>query len=81
MDLQLAIIQSCTETTGVVQTIESNTQIAAVFADPIIEFGITLRPHHLVAVDHSVSPPQIVFRWALADVLQVTEEQLARLLV
>ena len=75
MNLQLAIVQSCTETTGTVHDIASDSQIEAIFAAPIIEYGITIRPEHLVAVDHSVSPPEIVFRWNVATAMRVADGQ------
>ncbi len=77
MDLLLAVVLSCTDEKSVVQPLDSDKPLVVVFADAIRQYGITIRPEHLVAVDKGSSPPQIVFRWELADVIQVVAEQIS----
>jgi SAM-dependent methyltransferase len=64
MDLQLAVALSCTDAGCQVQFLDSSLCIDAHRSEPMVEGHITVEPGHLVAVDKSAAPPQIVYRWA-----------------
>jgi SAM-dependent methyltransferase len=73
MDLQLAIASSCTGTGCQVQFLDSDVRENARYSEPVTDYGIVVRPGDLVAVDRSSSPPQVVFRWKLAEVERCLE--------
>ncbi|HUX75328.1 MAG TPA: class I SAM-dependent methyltransferase [Anaerolineae bacterium] len=75
MNLQLAIASSCTGTGCQVQSLDSDVHIDADYSEAVIDYGITISPGDLVAVDYTFDPPQVVFRWALTGVERVENEQ------
>jgi precorrin-6B methylase 2 len=76
MNLQLAFALSCTDTDCQVQSLDEDTRFVADFSEPIKEYGITIKPGDLIAVDRGAYPPQVLFRWELADVVQIENEQI-----
>jgi ubiquinone/menaquinone biosynthesis C-methylase UbiE len=75
MNLQLAIASSCTGTGCQVQPLDSDVHIDADYSEAVIDYGITISPGDLVAVDYAFDPPQVVFRWMLARVERVENGQ------
>lgn len=75
MNLRLAIASSCTGTGCQVQSLDSDVHIDADYSEAVIDYGITISPGDLVAVDCTFDPPQVVFRWALTGVERVENEQ------
>ena len=75
MNLQLAIASSCTGTGCQVQSLDGDVHMDADYSEAVIDYGITISPGDLVAVDYTFDPPQVVFRWALTGVERVENEQ------
>ena len=76
MDLQLAIALSCTDAGCQVHLLDEKSRLDAAYSEPVVEYGIIVRPGDLVAVNRETDPPQVVFRWALAAVEQVEGERI-----
>lgn len=68
MDLQLAVTLSCTKTGCQVQFLSSDARIDARYSEPMVDNEITVKPGDLVAVDTSITPPRVVFRWLHSQV-------------
>lgn len=62
MDLQLAVALSCTDAGCRVQFLDRGVCIDAHRSDSMVEGHIIVEPGHLIAVDASADPPQIVYR-------------------
>jgi len=76
MDLQLAIASSCTDTGCQVHLLDAETCFNTAYSEPVVEYGIIVRPGDLVVVNRETDPPQVVFRWALAPVERVEGEHI-----
>ena len=76
IDLELAIVSQCTDEEYQVHLLDSVDTITMHRSTPMIEHNIIVLPKHLVAVDKSVKPPQIVFRWAREEVTHVEDERI-----
>jgi ubiquinone/menaquinone biosynthesis C-methylase UbiE len=76
MNLQFAIASSCTSTGCQVQFLDSDVRVDADYSEPVVDYGIIIRPSDLVAVDRVPNPPQVVFRWMLARVERVENGQI-----
>lgn len=75
MNLHLAVVLDCWNTGCRVLPLESNQPLDAVYADPMVDFGILVRPKDLVAVDFGTTPPRIVFRWMLTSIVKIEDRQ------
>jgi hypothetical protein len=67
LNLELATVVACDDTGCRVQLIESNQTITATFSAKVRD-NIRIRQRQLVAVDTSVSPPEITWRWFIGEV-------------
>jgi ubiquinone/menaquinone biosynthesis C-methylase UbiE len=76
MDLQLAIVSSCTGTGCQVQFLEDHARVDADYSEPVKDYDIVVKPGDLVAVNRATEPPQVVFRWWLTRVERVQGEQI-----
>ena len=72
MDLQLAVVLSCTGSGCRVQLLGSGVRIDAPYSEPMVDNGISAGPGQLVAVDTGAEPAQLVFRW---DCFEVSESE------
>ncbi len=75
MNLHLAVALDCSDTGCQVLPLGSNQPLDAVFAGPMVDFGILVRSKDLVAVDFGTTPPSIVFRWMLTPVVKIEDRQ------
>lgn len=76
MDLELAIVSTCIDEEYQVNLLDSVDAITTHRSTPMIEHNIVVLPENLVAVDQSVEPPQIVFRWGCEEVTRVESERI-----
>jgi 2-polyprenyl-3-methyl-5-hydroxy-6-metoxy-1,4-benzoquinol methylase len=80
MDLELAIVSQCADDEYQVHLLDSEAgsvdSITTHRSTPMIEHNITVLPEHLVAVDKSVEPPQILFRWGCEEVTRIEGEHI-----
>ena len=70
MDLELALVLSCDETGCLVQYLEGGEPLQTIYSAAVKD-RIRIRRRQLVAVDRSSDPPQSVWRWQQAKVLEV----------
>lgn len=63
MDLELGIVLSCTGKQCQVRLLTSGEQVNARYCEPMLEHQITAQPGQLIALDRSVDPLQIVYRY------------------
>ena len=63
MHLELAVVLSCTAGGCQVQTLMANVPLYARYSEPMLEHKILAHPDHLVAIDCSVAPYRIVYRY------------------
>jgi protein-L-isoaspartate O-methyltransferase len=63
MELQLAVVLSCTEAGCQVQFLDCDARVDAGYSAPMVDNQITVKPGHLVAVDRGADPLQVIFRW------------------
>ena len=71
MILCLGIASSCTSTGCQVQFLDGDVRVHVGYSDPVVNYGITIRPGDLVAVDRAPDRPLVVYRWILARVERV----------
>src|SRR5512136_3298288 len=76
MDLQLALALACTDTGCQAHWLDAEACFDAVYAEPVVEHGIVIKPGDLVAVNRAADPPEVVFRWVLATVERVEGERI-----
>src|SRR5512136_1229768 len=76
MDLQLALALACTDTGCQAHWLDAEACFDAVYAEPVVEHGIVIKPGDLVAVNRATDPPKVVFRWVLATVERVEGEHI-----
>jgi ubiquinone/menaquinone biosynthesis C-methylase UbiE len=80
MDLKLAIVSQCVDDEYQVHLLDSEASskvtITAHRSTPMIEHNVIVLPEHLVAVDESVEPPQVVFRWACEEATRLENEHI-----
>jgi hypothetical protein len=75
MQLELAIVQSCSDTGCRVQPLDSGEILTADYSSAILQYQIRIIPHQLVIVNRGITPPQIVWRWTRATVAGVSDER------
>lgn len=71
MDLAFAVIVSCEETGCFVHYVDAPREHVWVRYSNAVQDQIRLRRRQLVVVDRAVDPPQVVWRWIRAEVLEV----------
>ena len=72
MKLELAIVQSCTDTGCLVKPIHSNEAVAVTYSN-LVKDRIQIRSNQLVAIDTITNPPKIVWRWVRASVIELVD--------
>jgi hypothetical protein len=71
MDLAFAVVLSCEETGCFVHYLDApDTRVWTRYSDAVQD-EIRVRRRQLVVVDRATEPPQIVWRWIRAEVLEV----------
>lgn len=73
MDLELALVLSCDGTGCLVQYLEGGEPVQTRYSSAVKD-RVRIRRKQLVAVDRSSAPPQLVWRWHRAEVLEVRPE-------
>jgi hypothetical protein len=73
MNLELAVISSCTEKGCQVKLVRSGEVIAATYSGRVRD-RIQIKPLQLVAIDIGLPIPEIIWRWIRAIVLEVNEK-------
>lgn len=63
MELELAAVLSCTETGCRVRCLDSDLQVEARYAEPMVEHEIAARPGQLVALQRDADVPTVVYLW------------------
>ena len=76
MKLELAIVLACSDTGCHVNPIEGEALIKARFSS-LVQNRIMIQPAHLVAIDMSANPPEIVWRWLRAAVIELNADIVA----
>lgn len=71
MKLELAIVVDCGATGCHVNPLKGSASIKVRYSSLVQKYGIRIRPAQLVAVDVSANPPEIVWRWLRATVIEV----------
>lgn len=72
MNLELAIVLSCDETGCLVQPLNADQPLQTEFSAAVKD-RIRIRRRQLVVVDQADQPPQLVWRWRQAEVLEVRQ--------
>ena len=70
MKLELAIVLACNETVCRVKSLENDAFIEAHYSG-LVKDRIRIRAAQLVAIDVSKNPPEIVWRWLRAAVIEL----------
>ena len=73
MKLELATVLDCSDVGCRVKPLESDAFIEARYSR-LVQNRIMIKPAHLVAVDMSVNPPEIVWRWRRAIVIELSPD-------
>lgn len=76
MQLELAIVQSCTDTGCNVQLLDSREIIETIFSPTVIDYQIRIIPHQLVIVNRSANPPQLIWRWTRATITNLSGSEI-----
>ena len=74
MKIELAIVVDCDATGCHVNPLKGSESIKVRYSSLVQKYGIRIRPAHLVAVDVSANPPEIVWRWLRAAVIEVNAD-------
>ena len=69
MNLELAIVFACNKTGCRVRLVEGNSTIEAMYSS-LVQDRIKIQPQQLVAIDTDTNPPEIVWRWLRAAVIE-----------
>ncbi len=72
MELKLAIVLNCDDTGCQVALVEDNSTCDAVYSS-LVKNRIKIKQDQLVALNTSVKPVQIVWRWLRAEVIELGE--------
>ena len=70
MNLQLALVRSCSETGCSVAPLDRKSSIDVNFSN-LVQDRIRISPGHLVALNTEKTPPEIVWRWIQTVVLEI----------
>lgn len=70
MKLKLALVLTCNENGSSVKTVPDNSTFEAVFSSLVVQKRIKIQPDQLVAINMDANPPEIVWRWLRAVVLE-----------
>ena len=70
MNLELGIAISCAPEGCRVRLLDGGATIDAAYAAPVRN-SIKIRPRQLVAVDRGATPPEVVYRWFIGQVVRV----------
>ena len=73
MKLELATVLACNKTGCRVALERDNLHIEALYSS-LVQDRIKIQPEHLVAIDTDVNPPEIVWRWIRAAVIELTPD-------
>jgi len=70
MKLELALVLACSKTGCRVAPLNNNSNIE-VFYSSLVQDRIMIQPGHLVAINMAANPPQIIWRWIRAAVIEL----------
>ncbi len=73
MKLELAIVLSCTETGCSVKPLRDDACIETRYS-VLVQNRIKIQAAHMVAIDGSADPPEIVWRWLRAAVIELNQD-------
>jgi hypothetical protein len=74
MKLELAIVLACSDVGCRVKLLKDDASIKVRFSSLVQKHRIRIQPAHLVAVDTSADPPEIVWRWLRAAVIELGDD-------
>jgi hypothetical protein len=72
MKLELAICVACGKTGCEVKRVNDSVVIQAVYSSKVKD-RIKIQPGHMVAIDIGSNPPEVVWRWIRATVIEVND--------
>ena len=72
MKLELALVLSCSKSGCQVALLESNLSIEVLYSS-LVQDRIMIKPEHMVAIDMDTDPPEIVWRWLRAAVIELND--------
>jgi hypothetical protein len=73
MNLQVAVVLSCTDTGCRVQPIDGEAPIETLYSKPILKYNIPIRPDQFVIVDKDTVPPETIYRWNRGTITHLDE--------
>ena len=73
MKLELAVVLACNETGCLVVSLKENSPIEARYSS-LVQDRIKIQPEQLVAINTDTNPPEIVWRWIRAAVIELTAD-------
>ena len=73
MKLELAIVLACNKTWCRVMPLKDDSPIEARYSS-LVQDHIKIQPEHLVAINNDTNPPEIVWRWIRAAVIDLTAD-------
>lgn len=71
MKLELAIVFTCNKTGCQLRLVNGNAAVEATYSS-LVQDRIKIRPQHLVVIDMDTKPPEIVWRWLRAAVIELS---------
>jgi hypothetical protein len=75
MNLELALVISCTNKGCLVRTVNGDELVETCYS-ALVQDRIKIKPDQLVAIDKSVDPPEIMWRWVSAIVDRIEDERI-----
>ncbi len=75
MKLELAIVTQCHSNGCDVTLCKDNQEVRAAYS-PLIKNRIHIQPEQLIALDSSIEPPEIVWRWLKGVVIELTDQSI-----
>jgi len=73
MKLELAIVLSCKKTGCRISPLDNNAPIEAVYSS-LVQDRIMIQPEQMVAINTDTNPPEIVWRWLRAAVIDLDQD-------
>ena len=73
MNLELAIVLACNKAGCRVTLVKDNLPIEARYSS-LVQDRIKIQPEQMVAIDMNANPPEIVWRWLRAAIVELTTD-------
>jgi hypothetical protein len=76
MNLQIALVLSCTDTGCRVQPIGGEAPIETLYSKPILKYNIPIHPDQFVIVDNDTVPRETIFRWSRGTIKRLDDDKM-----